>query len=53
MELLRWEPQGSRFALLTTGAAGVRNVSFYSVYRQKNGEKVNETSLLCGRRGGE
>lgn len=52
MELLRWEPQGSRFALLTAGTAGtagVRNVSFYSVYRQKNGEKVNETCLLCGR----
>lgn len=55
MELLRWEPQGSRFALLTAGtagtagAAGGRNVSFYSVYRQKNGEKVNETCLLCGR----
>ena len=64
MELLRWEPQGSRFALLTAGMAGAagpagtagaagtaggRNVSFYSVYRQKNGEKVNETCLLCGR----
>lgn len=49
MELLRWEPQGSRFALLTQAAGGARNVSFYSVFRQKGGEKVSETCLLCGR----
>lgn len=47
MEQLRWEPQGTRFALLTAAASGARNVSFYSVYRQKGGERVNETCLLC------
>lgn len=47
VEQLRWEPQGTRFALLTAAASGARNVSFYSVYRQKGGERVNETCLLC------
>ncbi|KAK8822369.1 hypothetical protein WA577_005533 [Blastocystis sp. JDR] len=46
VEQLRWEPQGTRFALLTAAASGARNVSFYSVYRQKGGERVNETCLL-------
>lgn len=44
--VLAWEPQGSRFALLTS-KEGVRNVHFYGVFSEKNGATVNETSLLC------
>ena len=44
--VLAWEPQGNRFALLTS-REGIRNVHFYSVFSEKNGAMVNATSLLC------
>ena len=50
--MLRWEPTGYRFALLTRDKNNVRNISFYGTTQQKGHETVNETGLLCGCRGG-
>lgn len=47
--MLRWEPTGYRFALLTQDKSNGRNIHFYSTTQQKGGETVNETGLLCRR----
>ena len=47
IEQFVWEPQNTRFALLTEDKNGQRNISFYNMYLSKGSTRVAEVNLSC------
>ena len=47
IEQFVWEPQNTRFALLTEDKNGHHNINFYNMYLNKGNTRVAEVNLSC------